>query len=50
MDFMFNDPAMLDHLDFLFKSDNARKLLFYYQVIVFVSSLIHAFSSSIFFC
>jgi hypothetical protein len=35
MDFMFNDPAMLDHLDFLFKSDNARKLLFYYQVTLF---------------
>jgi hypothetical protein len=31
MDYMFNDPAMLDHLDFLFKSDNARKLLFYFQ-------------------
>ena len=32
MDYMFNDPSMLDHLDYLFKSDNARKLLFYYQV------------------
>ena len=31
MDFMFNDPAMLDDLDFLYKSDNARKILFYYQ-------------------
>ncbi|XP_023348445.1 dynein heavy chain 5, axonemal, partial [Eurytemora carolleeae] len=31
MDYMFNDPSMLDHLDYLFKSDNARKLLFYYQ-------------------
>ena len=29
---MFNDPAMLDDLDFLYKSDNARKILFYYQV------------------
>ena len=31
MDFMFNDPAMLDDLDFLYKSDNARKILFYFQ-------------------
>ena len=32
MDFMFSDPTMLDDLDYLFKSDVARKLLFYYQV------------------
>ena len=31
MDYMFNDPAMLDDLDFLYKSDNARKILFYFQ-------------------
>ena len=24
MDYMFNDPAMLDDLDYLYKSDNAR--------------------------
>ena len=33
MDFMFADPTMLDDLDFLYKSDTARKLMFYYQVI-----------------
>ena len=33
MDFMFSDPTMLDDLDFLYKSDTARKLMFYYQVI-----------------
>jgi hypothetical protein len=32
MDFMFSDPTMLDDLDFLYKSDTARKLMFYYQV------------------
>ena len=32
MDFMFSDPTMLDDLDFLYKSDSARKLMFYYQV------------------
>ena len=32
MDFMFADPTMLDDLDFLYKSDTARKLMFYYQV------------------
>ena len=31
MDFMFADPTMLDDLDFLYKSDTARKLMFYYQ-------------------
>ena len=31
MDFMFSDPTMLDDLDFLFKSDLARRLMFYYQ-------------------
>ena len=31
MDFMFSDPTMLDDLDFLFKSDMARRLMFYYQ-------------------
>ena len=25
MDYMFNDPAMLDDLDYLYKSDNARQ-------------------------
>jgi hypothetical protein len=35
MDFMFSDPTMLDDLDFLYKSDSARKLMFYYQVSVF---------------
>ena len=28
---MFADPTMLDDLDFLFKSDAARRLMFYYQ-------------------
>lgn len=32
MDFMFSNPTMLDDLDFLYKSDSARKLMFYYQV------------------
>lgn len=32
MDFMFANPTMLDDLDFLYKSDTARKLMFYYQV------------------
>jgi hypothetical protein len=32
MDFMFSNPTMLDDLDFLYKSDTARKLMFYYQV------------------
>ena len=31
MDFMFADPTMLDDLDFLFKSDMARCLMFYHQ-------------------
>ena len=31
MDFMFSNPTMLDDLDFLYKSDTARKLMFYYQ-------------------
>ncbi|XP_059081897.1 dynein axonemal heavy chain 5-like [Tigriopus californicus] len=31
MDFMFSNPTMLDDLDFLYKSDSARKLMFYYQ-------------------
>ena len=31
MDFMFSNPTMLDDLDFLYKSDPARKLMFYYQ-------------------
>ena len=31
MDFMFADPTMLDDLDFLFKSDMARSLIFYHQ-------------------
>ena len=33
MDYMFNDPAMLDDLDYLYKSDNARcspVFLFYF--------------------
>ena len=29
---MFSNPTMLDDLDFLYKSDTARKLMFYYQV------------------
>jgi len=36
MDFMFADPAMLDDLDYLFKSDLARSLLFYYQVLTLI--------------
>ena len=32
MDFMFSNPTMLDDLDFLYKNDTARKLIFYYQV------------------
>jgi hypothetical protein len=32
MDFMFSNPTMLDDLDFLYKSDTARKLMFFYQV------------------
>merc|ERR1712212_997697 len=28
---MFSNPTMLDDLDFLYKSDTARKLMFYYQ-------------------
>ena len=31
MDFMFADPTMLDDMDFLFKSDLARRLMFYHQ-------------------
>ena len=31
MDFMFADPLMLDDLDYLFKCDVARKLMFYHQ-------------------
>lgn len=31
MEFMFADPTMLDDFDFLFKSDLARRLMFYYQ-------------------
>ena len=31
MDFMFADPTMLDELDYLFKSDLARSLMFYHQ-------------------
>ena len=31
MDFMFADPVMLDDLDYLFKCDAARKLMFYHQ-------------------
>jgi len=31
MDFMFADPTMLDDLEYLFKSDMARSLLFFYQ-------------------
>ena len=34
MDFMFSNPTMLDDLDFLYKSDTARKLMFYYQVTI----------------
>jgi len=37
MDFMFSDPTMLDDLDFLYKSDTARKLMFYYQVCIEIS-------------
>jgi hypothetical protein len=32
MDYMLNDPTMLEDLDFLYKNDVARKVLFYYQV------------------
>ena len=32
MDYMLNDPTMLEDLDFLYKNDRARKALFYYQV------------------
>ena len=28
---MFSNPTMLDDLDYLYKSDTARKLMFYYQ-------------------
>ena len=31
MDYMFKEPTMLDDLDFMYKSDNARKVLFFYQ-------------------
>ena len=31
MEFMFADPTMLDDLDYLFKSDMARRLMFYHQ-------------------
>lgn len=31
MDFMFADPEMLDDLEYLFKDDMARKLMFYHQ-------------------
>ena len=35
---------MIDDLDFLFKSDMARKLMFYYQVInILVANLLHDF-------
>ena len=29
---MFNDPSMLDDLDFFYKTDNGRKMIFYHQV------------------
>ena len=32
MESMFANPVMLDDLDFLYKSDNARKVLFFHQV------------------
>ena len=32
MESMFANPIMLDDLDFLYKSDNARKVLFFHQV------------------
>ena len=32
MDYMFKKPSMLDDLDVTFKSDSARKVLFFYQV------------------
>jgi hypothetical protein len=35
MDFMFADPTMLDDLEYLFKSDMARSLLFFYQATKF---------------
>ena len=31
LEFIFEDPTILDELDHLYKSDVARKLLFYYQ-------------------
>ena len=31
LEFIFEDPTILDELDHLYKSDTARKLLFYYQ-------------------
>ena len=40
MDFMFADPTMLDDLEYLFKSDMARSLLFFYQA-THMSSLEH---------
>ena len=39
MDFMFADPTMIDELDFLYKSDVARKLMFYYQVSFSINAL-----------
>jgi hypothetical protein len=32
MESVFEEPTMLEHLDFLFKDDMARRLLFYHQV------------------
>ena len=31
MESMFANPIMLDDLDFLYKNDMARKVLFFYQ-------------------
>ena len=32
MESMFANPAIVDELDFFFKDDTARRLLFYHQV------------------
>ena len=45
MDYMFNDPAMLDDLDYLYKSDNAR----YYPVLPFYLFMTHNFAGKFYF-
>ena len=45
MDYMFNDPAMLDDLDYLYKSDNAR----YGPVLLSYFFMTHNFAGKFYF-